>query len=274
MKYHPDDLTKNFKSQLRQQKLSEGTIRFYISDVRVFLRFIYQVSGDYEITPEMFESYENFLKSGTLPTKTINRKLSSLRIFSTFLLKQGFLKENFMNKVKNNKSKGGNTRPFKASPTIILLSVFIIVLLVGSFVFTAGNKDIFSITTSPIIDQQKPITLTDTLKTTTSKPPEILQAQSINDITVEGNVPEKEATVTTYGKDAINSGKQEVKIVTASTNSSDLMFITPTSPIDSSFYVEQKSGVFVVHLQQTQQKDFTFNWMLVSNQLPIDKLPR
>lgn len=270
MKYHPDELNKGFKKQLQKQHLSEATIRYYISDVRVFLRFIYQISGDYEITSEMFQSYENFLKSGTLPTKTINRKLSSLRIFSTYLIKEGILVDDFMQKVKNNR-QNMQQRGFKFSTSLVLLGIFVSVLIIGSIYFSSTNKDIFSISTTTVTTN--PVLLPKSLPTDAAHPPELLRSQNITDITVEGTSSVDMVTVSRYGKDSISVGEKSVPI-TKVTSSGGLMFITPTSPIVGTYFVGEENNTYILHLSEIQKNDFTFNWILVTNQLPIDKLPR
>ena len=241
MKYHPDNLKTNFKEHLRTQKLSEATIRYYVSDVRVFLRFIYQISGDYEINSEMFESYENFLKSGNLPTKTTNRKLSSLRIFSTFLLQKGLLKENIMKKVKNNKS-GLSARQFKFSTTAILLIVFFIIIGVGSFIISTSRKDLFFISNS---FTPSPITISHDIQADAVHPPELLRSQNIQDISVEGGNPDVSVSISSFGKDTISAGEVISKVAVSLRY--DSVFVTPLSEIEGSYYVEEQKKYFLIH---------------------------
>ena len=270
MKYHQDNLKTDFKEHLRSQKLSDATIRYYVSDVRVFLRFIYQISGDYEISPEMFESYENFLKSGTLPNKTINRKLSSLRIFSSFLLQKGLLKENIMKKVKNNKN-GKSPRQFKFSTTAILLVIFLIIVAVGGFIISTTRKDFFFISNS---FTPNPVTISHSIQADIVHPPELLNSQNIQDISVEGGTPDMPVTIVSFGKDTISEGEVVSKVAVPLHVGSDSIFLTPLSQIEGSYYVEEQKDYFLIHLSTPQKVDSSFNWLILSNQLPVDKLPR
>jgi hypothetical protein len=267
MKYHPDELIKTFSRHLQKLRLAQTSIRYYLSDIRVFLRFVYQIAGEDKIFPEAFESYENYLKSGTLPTKTINRKLSSLRLFSAFLLKQGVLKEDVMARVKNNKMSL-SVPPFRLSSTFLLLVIFIVIVMVGAFLLSSSNTNLFA----PNTFTPNPMVLSKTIQTNSSALPDLLRSQSINNIAVEGGNMNSEFTVESLGKDVILASTLSKKIL-LNLRSGDRVFVTPTSSFVGNYYVTESKGEFTVYLSEQQKSDFSFNWMIVSNQLPIDKFP-
>lgn len=267
MKYHPDELIKTFQKHLQKLHLAQTSIRYYLSDIRVFLRFVYQIAGEDKLSPEVFESYENYLKSGTLPTKTINRKLSSLRLFGAFLLKQGILKEDVMARVKNNKTSL-SVHPFHLSSSFFLFSIFIVIVIVGGFLLSFSKTNIFT----PNTFTPNPMVLSKTIQTNTSNLPELLRSQSINNIAVEGGNVNSEFAVESFGNDVILASALSKKIL-SNIKSGDRVFITPTSSFVGNYYVTESKGEFTVFLSEIQKKDFSFNWMIVSNQLPIDKFP-
>ena len=77
-------ILKEFLEYLKLKKLSEKSVKNYISDVRQFLKWTAKKSF-INFTPNVFAAYKVYLLNQKTPTKTINRYLSSLRTFGQFL---------------------------------------------------------------------------------------------------------------------------------------------------------------------------------------------
>ncbi len=105
--YNLYNLEPQFKLFLVNLNKSSSTIKNYLSDYRHFTGWIMsnikQTStpaindlADFIklLTSETIKAYRKYLISINLPQKTINRRLSTVRIFCTFCLNQGWLTEN------------------------------------------------------------------------------------------------------------------------------------------------------------------------------------
>ncbi|MDH7475901.1 MAG: phage integrase SAM-like domain-containing protein [Microgenomates group bacterium] len=110
-----------FREYLFAEKYSPVSIKNYLSDLRHFLGWFFSIfyptidskkgsimpqnfsiSFFFErLTAETITNYRNYLIYNKIPTKTINRRLSTLRKFCLFSFKQGWLKENLTKKIKN-----------------------------------------------------------------------------------------------------------------------------------------------------------------------------
>jgi len=100
-----------FKLYLQIQKVSPITVKNYVVDVNHFLEWLAQKTGiKHQIvgkaifglfTIETIEEYKQDLLLLRTPLSTINRRLSTLRKFGQFGLKQGWLTENPANKIAN-----------------------------------------------------------------------------------------------------------------------------------------------------------------------------
>jgi len=90
-----------FKNFLVAEKISEGSIRSYLSDVRFFFNWLDGFLKENHINhpssilkyvnPKLLEAYKNYLLENNIPIKTINRRFSSLRKFGNFCQSQGWL---------------------------------------------------------------------------------------------------------------------------------------------------------------------------------------
>ena len=82
-----DQVTDNH-GLLTGRKLSRVSIKNYLSDTRKFL-YWYSITSRQNNTnyptPTSFLAYKHFLLSSSIPSATVNRHLSSLRRFGTFL---------------------------------------------------------------------------------------------------------------------------------------------------------------------------------------------
>ena len=58
------------------------------------------------LSPELAEDYKNFMKQNSFPDKTINRRLSTLRHLSRFLVGSQVLDANFMDRIENISASG------------------------------------------------------------------------------------------------------------------------------------------------------------------------
>lgn len=111
----PNDFTKH----LENLNLSPKTVRNYRSDISHFtawatlrLRSLRLRSGQAlqnetdenlinHLSPDLIEEYKTFQIVNKIPTKTINRRLSTLRAFSKFLQEQNLLNFNPMENITN-----------------------------------------------------------------------------------------------------------------------------------------------------------------------------
>lgn len=108
-----DFITEKFFSHLIKNDVSLSTIKNYKSDIKHFSDWIIRsvkslgVFADNltEALPFISNStaisYLTFLESSAIPVKTINRKLSSLRKLSGFLVENQVLHFDFVSEIKN-----------------------------------------------------------------------------------------------------------------------------------------------------------------------------
>lgn len=93
--------------------VSKNTLKFYRSDFNHFIRwFLLRIrlfgffAQDIEnalpyLTRDEAQNYKAYMEESQTPTRSINRRLSTLRQMSRFLLEQGLLSFNFMDGVTN-----------------------------------------------------------------------------------------------------------------------------------------------------------------------------
>ncbi|MEK7182952.1 MAG: site-specific integrase [Patescibacteria group bacterium] len=108
-----NDLPEYFTQYLKERAVSQKTVRNYLSDLSHFLGWTtlklrtagFQVKGEWDIlphfTPLLVTEYTHFQLSNTVPPRTINRRLATLRQFGQFLNSQGFLLANPTENVTN-----------------------------------------------------------------------------------------------------------------------------------------------------------------------------
>lgn len=126
--YDIEEIIGKFKSFLLLEKISPGSLRSYLSDVRHFLSWLVfflksnfgltQISDRFTrisenqsvirenqilrfVNEKVLTAYKTFQTSNNTPQKTINRRFSSLRKFGAFSQDQGWLKENTFDTLKN-----------------------------------------------------------------------------------------------------------------------------------------------------------------------------
>jgi len=126
--YNLYNLEASFKKYLLAGNISPITLKNYLSDLRHFLGWlIFKLKVTFRfggqklkieeanineflnyIDISFVEEYKNYLTANSIPIKTINRRLSTLRKFFSFCISQGWLKENPAKKIKNEKIKNKN----------------------------------------------------------------------------------------------------------------------------------------------------------------------
>lgn len=108
-------LMKSFSAYLSSENLSSVSQKNYLADLRHFLGwFIFTLSRNRKteagkfnpsllrlINEALISDYKKFLVVNKVATKTVNRRLSTLRKFGEFCLKQGLISENPAKKVNN-----------------------------------------------------------------------------------------------------------------------------------------------------------------------------
>ena len=108
--YNLYNLEPKFKNFLLAVNISAISLRNYLSDIRHFFGWLIS-SGKYEndgsaednikaLNSELIEEYRNYHLS-SLPTRTINRRLSALRKFLEFCQKEAIIAENPAKRVRN-----------------------------------------------------------------------------------------------------------------------------------------------------------------------------
>jgi len=106
-------LAQSFKSYLTLEGYHPTTIRNYVCDLNYFLAWFelklksknLPFSDEEEtlvfFTPKIAGQYQSFLLKNDLPSSTVNRRLSGLRIFTRFAISQKWLKINPIQNLQN-----------------------------------------------------------------------------------------------------------------------------------------------------------------------------
>lgn len=128
--YNLSSFEQDFRTYLTAgKKRSPHTVKNYISDLRFFDGWL-QTYGDHDhrthttregflqsISSSHVEEYKSYLAEGGFPRRTINRRLSTLRTFFTFAVKQGWTTLNPAKGVHNIRKPGAQPRKNKHSET-------------------------------------------------------------------------------------------------------------------------------------------------------------
>lgn len=264
MQLQEQNLITEFRRHLESLGLSTATIRYYVSDIRVFLRFVHNTQGDFSVTEESFESYEQFLKVGTLPRKTINRKLSSLRNFSAYLVEKDILKKNRMATVRNASARDPYIRS-SLFHTLLPIAFFICIVIIGGLLLSSVSRN----TDTTFTSAAKGVSIPVWLKADSAQVPYILEVTQGEKINLEATAQQDTGILQRTGRDSVAAGETEKRIA-APVNISDLVFVTPTSAVETNYFVTETNGGFIIRFNAPLKKEFSFNWMVVAEQLPID----
>jgi len=107
-----------------QKSLTKISVKNYLSDLRHFLGWlVFKLKVKSQklkveeanidqilnfIDLPLIEEYKNYLVVNSIPIKTVNRRLSTLRKFFSFCINQGWIKENPAKKISNIKYQISN----------------------------------------------------------------------------------------------------------------------------------------------------------------------
>ena len=109
-------ITKSFALYLKSRRVSNTTLRNYLSDINHFLNWLDNPLNDpykiaQSITEETLKKYQQFLQENNIATSTINRRFSALRQLGRFFISQGWSKKNPVKKVSNITAEKRNNFP-------------------------------------------------------------------------------------------------------------------------------------------------------------------
>lgn len=125
-----------FINYLTEKKLSKHSLKNYKSDLNHFSSWLIlriRSFGSYVekleqavpfLSRETAVEYREYLTNNKIPTKTINRRLSTLRHLSAFLLSEGFIDYNFMDGIENKKLQS-ITKEVRLSPIVDEFKAFL-----------------------------------------------------------------------------------------------------------------------------------------------------
>lgn len=120
IKNRRNDAKKRETGETTRKGLTNISIKNYLSDFRHFwgwltfylksnnLGTIHKLSLVKLITSKTIFDYKSYLIENNIPTKTVNRRLSTLRKFCSFCISQGWMKENPAKKISNIKYQIAN----------------------------------------------------------------------------------------------------------------------------------------------------------------------
>jgi len=108
------DLIKSFENYLLNSiKISNKSLKYYRSDLSHFIGWIFLkiktlgiLADDFNqaipfLSNDLIDEYKLFLTSNKVALKTINRRLSTLRHFSKYLVLNDLMQFDFMNNISN-----------------------------------------------------------------------------------------------------------------------------------------------------------------------------
>ncbi|MBI4004691.1 site-specific integrase, partial [Candidatus Roizmanbacteria bacterium] len=101
--YNQYNFESSFKKFLVAENISPVSIKNYLSDLRYFLGWLSLDSSEplAHLTKETIQAYLTYMQQSQLPSKTINRRLSTLRKFFSFCITQGWIDRNPAKHVEN-----------------------------------------------------------------------------------------------------------------------------------------------------------------------------
>ncbi len=114
--YNLYNLEANFRTYLSAViNLKAVSIKNYLSDLRYFIGW-YTKHAQHEsfltslenLNSEHIEAYKAYLLNNNLPTKTVNRRLSTVRMFGKYLISQNILSANPAQHIVNTGTKVKN----------------------------------------------------------------------------------------------------------------------------------------------------------------------
>lgn len=264
----------DFKNFLLKNGISNKSVKFYVSDVRLFVKWIEKTTNESTITKELFESYESFLKNSGLPTKSINRKLSSLRKFAEYLIKNRLMETKSKLRLKN--SPKNNIRHIDLTksmsryiPTsnISLFSFLFLLIIISGVIFVSAREEngLFKTTTHGV-NINLPVSISfqndDYQKNLGKAAISGTKTIELDDDPVLRGTSEGD----NFGKSEIEVGLAEKKIFVPNINASSYVFLTSFS--NNHIYIkEQSDGFFTVGTDKLSDLPIKFNWMVATKRM-------
>jgi len=115
------DLIKSFENYLlNSTRISKKSLKYYRSDLSHFIGWLFLkiktlgiLADDFNqaipfLSYDLLKKYKSYLISNKVALKTINRRLSTLRHFSKYLVLNDLLQFDFMDKIQNVKKQDSN----------------------------------------------------------------------------------------------------------------------------------------------------------------------
>lgn len=109
--YNPYNIEALFRQHLLAENVKPATLKNYSSDLRHFLGWLSSeqlydssLQSIQSLNEKNVRDYKEYLVINKIPTKTTNRRLSTLRNFFSFCIAQGWISENLAKKISNEKN--------------------------------------------------------------------------------------------------------------------------------------------------------------------------
>lgn len=171
--YNVHNLEANFKEYLEKLNYSRTSISNYIADIRKFLAWYFFMLGqqglNYDLSylsRDVMKLYQDEMNSKSIPVKTMNRQLSSLRTFAKFCMTKGYIATNPFGDVPNMKEEqsrqfSGKLASFSRTIGVSLAGYFIVLMLFvvplviskGTAAWSSVSQGLLAPSDLPAIDQ-------------------------------------------------------------------------------------------------------------------------
>jgi site-specific recombinase XerD len=102
------DCIRKYHDHLRVLNRSENTIRWYLQDSTLFLKYIENVSGEKKIVQIQKDDLRDFLATELnrgLSRSSVSRRVSGIKVFFRFLMRQGIIQDGTILQIKTPKNK-------------------------------------------------------------------------------------------------------------------------------------------------------------------------
>lgn len=127
--HYPESLVISFRKYLVAERVSKGTVRSYVSDVRYFFNWLisffesnHVFEANYSspsessalfslINQKVLSAYGQALRNNQVPLKTINRRFSALRKLGSFCVSQSIIAENIFESLKTLSQSSSSSLP-------------------------------------------------------------------------------------------------------------------------------------------------------------------
>lgn len=264
-----------FFLHLELLNLNKKTVRNYKSDFNHFLEWL-RSNNIHELNSERIRDYLNFLRTTNTPTKTINRRLTTLRHYAKYLRKYNITDYDLAENIQNfgtNTSSGDFTKQKQAVP--ILISVAIAILLILQVIITDEPRSPWD----PILASSPDHKLSEEIKITDQ--PSFKNKKQEFTIYLKDNASGKPVKLTDAEKQILLNSDPEIKksgkatlyknqnstiIYSEAVTADSLIHLTPTSSTNNqTLYIDiQKEGYFIVRTAHSADFDISFNWWITN----------